>query len=71
MSSAQVLAALGEPTRREGATWAWDFSKLKDFPPFAPGRQVFPSGAITFDAQQHVAHTQLAWIDATGPAPKR
>lgn len=68
---AQVIATLGEPTRREKRQSVWDFSKLKGFPGIGVGRQTFTAGVITFDAAERVERAEFAWVDATGPAPRR
>jgi hypothetical protein len=65
--SDEVVAALGEPARREGRRWIWDFTKLKGYPGIAVGVQTFPAGSVQLDADSRVERTELAWIDATGP----
>jgi hypothetical protein len=70
-SRADVVARMGEPAARRGSEWSWDFTKLKGFPGMAPGRQTFTGGVVVFDEKMHVQRSELAWIDVTGPPPKR
>jgi hypothetical protein len=71
MSIQEVTALIGEPTQKEGPSWYWDFTALPGSPGILPkaGQQVFPGGTVVFDKTGRVDHADLAWIDATGPAP--
>ena len=67
-TAAQVTAALGEPAQRDGDSWRWDFTRLPKFPGIHVGAQTFVGGVVQF-RHGRVEKSELAWIDATGPAP--